>query len=520
MTNWQYIVYYLLSGALMVMMAIGIAFSAVMPALDRWNKRYFITLFSLFLLCCVTCFIAVLFWEDPTKAQAARIVYIFEGLFLSTPIYMPMLFLLHSCGEDLKSSPLFKAATVFEGIYIVWLAVIQFTDVFYNVTPDNHFIRGPLWPLCLTPLVMILILNIAGVFKMRKKLSRKHFGALLQYLLPMTAAIILHMFGNVELFVILCMALLAMIMFSLILTDNMEQYARQQREITNQRVGILMLQMRPHFICNTMMGIYYLCDKDPQQAKQVTLDFTTYLRQNFSAIASEDTVPFSDELKHTHAYLAVEQAQYEDRLFVDYDTPHTLFRVPPLTLQRIAGDADGSGTVDLRDVVLTLRHLAGGWGVQIDERAADVDADGEGTTKDAVQMRRYLAGGWDVTLQNAPEEKQLTMQIGDTPVAVQWEDNAAVDALRALVKDAPLTIDMSMYGGFEQVGSIGTNLPQNDVRTTTAPGDIVLYSGSQMVVFYGSNTWAYTRLGKVTDKTDAQMAALLSGGDVTITLSF
>ena len=339
MTNWQYIVSYLLSGALMVMMAIGIAFSAVMPALDRWNKRYFITLFSLFLLCCVTCFIDVLFWEDPTKAQAARIVYIFEGLFLSTPIYMPMLFLLHSCGEDLKSSPLFKAATVFEGIYIVWLAVIQFTDVFYYVTPDNHFSRGPLWPLWMTPLVMILILNIAGVFKRRKKLSRKHFGALLQYLLPMTAAIIFHMFSNVELFVILCMALLAMIMFSLILADNMEQYARQQREITNQRVGILMLQMRPHFICNTMMGIYYLCDKNPQQAKQVTLDFTTYLRQNFSAIASEDTVPFSDELKHTHAYLAVEQAQYEDRLFVDYDTPHTLFRVPPLTLQPLVENA-------------------------------------------------------------------------------------------------------------------------------------------------------------------------------------
>ena len=339
MTNWEYIVEYLLSGALMVMMVIGIAFSAVMPALDRWNKRYFITLFSLFLLCCVTCFIAVLFWEDPAKAQAARIVYIFEGLFLSTPIYMPMLFLLHSCGEDLKSSPLFKAATVFEGIYIVWLAVIQFTDVFYNVTPDNHFIRGPLWPLWMTPLVMILILNIAGVFKRRKKLSRKHFGALLQYLLPMTAAIIFHMFSNVELFIILCMALLAMIMFGLILTDNMEQYSRQQREITNQRVGILMLQMRPHFICNTMMGIYYLCDKDPQQAKQVTLDFTTYLRQNFSAIASEDTVPFSDELKHTHAYLAVEQAQYEDRLFVDYDTPHTLFRVPPLTLQPLVENA-------------------------------------------------------------------------------------------------------------------------------------------------------------------------------------
>ena len=79
---------------------------------------------------------------------------------------------------------------------------------------------------------------------------------------------------------------------------------------------------------------------------------------------------------------------------------------------------------------------------------------------------------------------------------------------------------MSMYGGFEQVGSIGTALPQNDVQTTTTAGDIVLYSGDQMVVFYGSNTWAYTRLGHITDKTQAELAELLSNGNVTVTLSY
>jgi hypothetical protein len=113
----------------------------------------------------------------------------------------------------------------------------------------------------------------------------------------------------------------------------------------------------------------------------------------------------------------------------------------------------------------------------------------------------------------------MTMQIGDTPVAVQWEDNESVDALRALVRDAPLTIGMSMYGGFEQVGSIGTPLPRSDSRITTSAGDVVLYSGDQMVVFYGSNTWAYTRLGRVTDRTAAEMAELLSTGNVTITIT-
>ena len=77
---------------------------------------------------------------------------------------------------------------------------------------------------------------------------------------------------------------------------------------------------------------------------------------------------------------------------------------------------------------------------------------------------------------------------------------------------------MSMYGGFEQVGAIGTSLPRNDVQTVTSSGDIVLYSGNQIVVFYGSNSWAYTRLGRITDKTPQEMAELLGNGDTTVTI--
>ncbi len=116
------------------------------------------------------------------------------------------------------------------------------------------------------------------------------------------------------------------------------------------------------------------------------------------------------------------------------------------------------------------------------------------------------------------EAEAMKMWIGETAVAVTWEDNDAVRALRELVAEQPLTIEMSMYGGFEQVGSIGTDLPRNDTQTTTQAGDIVLYAGDQMVVFYGSNFWAYTRLGRVTDKTAGEMAELLSGGDVTVTV--
>lgn len=116
-------------------------------------------------------------------------------------------------------------------------------------------------------------------------------------------------------------------------------------------------------------------------------------------------------------------------------------------------------------------------------------------------------------------EKMLQMRINGTAVNVSWEENESVEALMDLCKDSPLEIQMSMYGGFEQVGPLVTDLPRNDVQTTTQAGDIVLYSGNQIVVFYGSNSWSYTRLGHITDQDHEGMAELLSNGDVTITIS-
>ena len=120
--------------------------------------------------------------------------------------------------------------------------------------------------------------------------------------------------------------------------------------------------------------------------------------------------------------------------------------------------------------------------------------------------------------ENEEVEEMLQMTIGETPVEVEWEENASVEALKELCQNGPLVIQMSMYGGFEQVGDIGQSLPRDDRQTTTHAGDIVLYSGDQLVVFYGSNSWAYTRLGRIADKSGEELAELLGNGDVTITI--
>ena len=116
--------------------------------------------------------------------------------------------------------------------------------------------------------------------------------------------------------------------------------------------------------------------------------------------------------------------------------------------------------------------------------------------------------------ENNDMEDSMRLLIGETEVPVTWEENASVEALKEL---SPVTIQMSMYGGFEQVGSIGQSIVRNDKQTKTSYGDIVLYSGDQIVIFYGSNSWSYTRLGHI-DLTQQEMKDLLGGGDVSIML--
>ena len=115
---------------------------------------------------------------------------------------------------------------------------------------------------------------------------------------------------------------------------------------------------------------------------------------------------------------------------------------------------------------------------------------------------------------NTEGKAAMKMLIGETEVPVTWEDNESVAALRELL---PLTVQMSMYGGFEQVGSVGQSITRDDHETITDYGDIVLYSGDQIVVFYGTNTWEYTRLGHI-DLSQDELEELLGNGDVTITL--
>ena len=111
----------------------------------------------------------------------------------------------------------------------------------------------------------------------------------------------------------------------------------------------------------------------------------------------------------------------------------------------------------------------------------------------------------------------MMVQVGGSTFTATLEENTAVDALVEMMEQEPVTIQMSDYSGFEKVGPLGTSLPTSNQQTTTQAGDIVLYQGNQIVMFYGSNSWSYTRLSHIDDLTGWEEA--LGSGDVTVTFS-
>lgn len=365
---------YCSASAMLVLMLMALIYTIVIPASDRWSKNYFIAFFSLLTACVCSCIVSAIFYEKPDFMQAERFSCYIEAILISVLMPLPTFLIVHSCKETLIKSTLMRTAIILWGVYIALVEINMLTDLFFFLSPENSFYRTRWFPLMLLPLVLIMLLNIVGLIRRRKKLSKRYYVAFLIYLLPMTAFIIIHSYTDIELILFFGVGVCALSMYSLILSDNIAQAIRQQHEIARQRAGIMVLQMRPHFIYNTMMSIYYLCKQDADKAQQVTLDFTTYLRKNFTALANEELVPFKDELEHTRAYLAVEQAQHEDMLFVEYDTPHINFSVPPLTLQPLVENAvkhslDPNG--DPLRIYITTRQTEAGSEIIVENNGVD-----------------------------------------------------------------------------------------------------------------------------------------------------
>ena len=152
-------------------------------------------------------------------------------------------------------------------------------------------------------------------------------------------------------------------------------------------------------------------------------------------------------------------------------------------------------------------------------RTEDPESQSSGSASDKVQ--EFQAAEDEAAEQNVKEEetmdRKMIVEVGGKHFTATLEDNKAADTLVEMMQEDPVTVQMSDYGGFEKVGDLGTELPTSNRQTTTQAGDIVLYQGNQIVIFYGSNSWSYTRLGRIDDLTGWETA--LGDGDATVTFA-
>ncbi len=199
------------------------------------------------------------------------------------------------------------------------------------------------------------------------------------------------------------------------------------------------------------------------------------------------------------------------------------------------GDLDGNGKVTVRDALRVLKHVAGMEQLQGASalKLADLDEDGRITERDVLKILYICVGreavrvyaeqtGGTSAPENTkePEETEvmkMNVQIADMVFTAVLEDNAAVREFVDMMRQGPVTIRMNDYGSFEKVGSLGKSLTASDRQTTTTAGDIVLYQGNQIVMFYGSNAWSYTRIGHIDDLSGWENA--LGAGSITAVFS-
>ena len=332
MNNWVNVLNFSIPVAGLMIVMFGLVTTVSSRYSDKATRRFLLQIFVILAFYLGANLLSVASELFLGKALLTQTAIFFESLFSSILMPVLALYMMKRCGETSRSWVMYVIDIIWIG-YFALLTYAQMTKTIYYVSPDNVYHRGPYYPVLLVPPALIMLIILIALIRRRDKLTRRQFKAFMSYIAIPVIAIGLQMFNYGIHFIVLGTAIATGIMMMILLTDQADQAARQQKKIADQQANLMVLQMRPHFIYNTMMSIYYLIAEDPHRAQKVLMDFSTYLRKNFTAMSKDEPIPFTEELEHAKAYLAVEQVRFEEKLYVEYDTPYTDFTLPPLTLQ-------------------------------------------------------------------------------------------------------------------------------------------------------------------------------------------
>ena len=189
MNSWTELFDFFIFGVSLFLSVMGLWFTIVIPGIDRWSRRFFMSYFIIFLLSCLSCII-----EMTVRYFVPDGVYFFllllETFLISLPLPMMTLYLLHICQEDIRSSKLLRIVLGMWVTFFVMLTGSLFIEGFVYVTPDNQYYHGPLYPLLQMPIITVLLLNLAGTVCRRSRMSRKTFLSFVVAQTPMLVILV------------------------------------------------------------------------------------------------------------------------------------------------------------------------------------------------------------------------------------------------------------------------------------------------------------------------------------------
>ena len=328
--------------------------------MERKTKKYFIVFFMILTayVCCVLFNQVTLCYTGKIWALCLKIGVFFESFFSSMLMPFLTVFLLYSSGdEQYRKNPVYDVSVLLWVIYFALLVYTQFSTGIYYVSDDNVYHRGPWYPVLLIPPLLLMAWNLIILLKKRKLLSERQRIAFQIYLLLPTACILIQMVLYGVLMIVLGTVISSFFMLTYIIMDQTEQYYKKEAENEKLKIDILLAQIQPHFLFNSLTTIKYICREDAQKAEYAITEFTKYLRHNMDSLAIDYPIAFEDELKHVKSYLALQKIRFEDELDVTSELECTDFLIPTLTMQPLVENAvsygvrrseDGTGVVTIR----------------------------------------------------------------------------------------------------------------------------------------------------------------------------
>ena len=266
-------------------------------------------------------------------------------------------YLLSLTAPEGKQKTIQKIMSSLAFAHIVLLIVSQFTGLYYIIDECNVYQRSAGYPLSYTFSVVMIGIDVWLLIQSRGKLSERETTAFWIAAAVTVIAMLFQIFIYGIYFVVLATIIAALAMYLLILTDHTERYYRQQVENTQLKVNIMLGQIQPHFLYNTLGVIRSICDTDIEKVPRAIEDFTSYLQHNMNSLMEENPIPFREEWNHVLCYVNLQQLRFENALEMEYDLACTEFNLPTLTLQPLVENAitygvrkreDGRGVVSIR----------------------------------------------------------------------------------------------------------------------------------------------------------------------------